>query len=423
MQWHTVAKAFHWLMALLIFAAIILGSLAVWWDSSDTATKGTLYSLHKSTGLTVLALGVLRLGWRLLSKRPPPLPTHSRWERVTSEGVHVVLYALLLLLPLSGWLLHSAATVKFPLTWFGLFPVPEIAPNSEDLQTIASWAHWLLFLVLAGLLALHIAGALKHHVLDRDITLQRMLPSHSKFWSNAWLALVLCVALATAGIGGFVWWSLENRQPNNGTDNLAPSAKTIATDNEPGGVATATQSNPVINNTGDIQRWNLLAGADNQLLFAVKVYGETIQGEFTDFTVQLSFDPNDLANSRVVTNIQMQAFDSGDASRDDMLPNQDWFAVQKFPLASFVATEFVADSSNTSQQQFIAKGTLTIRDQSQPLAIPFTWTPNEAGDQATISAIVSINRLNYDVGAGDWADPQTVAHDVQVRFKLVMAAE
>ncbi len=171
-RWGAVSQAFHWLMALLIIALGVVG-----WVMTSMATspaKIKIYGLHKSIGLTVLALALLRLTWRAIDKRPPDLPM-PRWQTVSAHAVHGLLYALMLALPLSGWLFNSAA--NFPLQWFGFFSVPSLTAGAEpELKTLARDTHYWLFWVLALAFAAHAGAALKHHFVDHDAVWRRMRP-------------------------------------------------------------------------------------------------------------------------------------------------------------------------------------------------------------------------------------------------------
>ena len=129
---------------------------------------------HKSFGLTILALAVIRLVWRWMNP-VPDLSTETRpWERVLANISHVLLYSLIFALPLSGWMMSSAK--NFPVSWFNLFQVPDLVAPDEKLFHQLLDLHHLLFKVLVGVALLHVAGALKHHFIDRNDVLKRMLP-------------------------------------------------------------------------------------------------------------------------------------------------------------------------------------------------------------------------------------------------------
>jgi cytochrome b561 len=166
------ALSLHWLIALLILSAFTLGLYMH--ELPLSPYKLRLYSYHKWLGVTVFLLVCFRLYWRL-THRPPALPERMpRWERLAAEGVHYLLYALMLLIPLSGWLMSSAK--GFQTVWFGVLPLPDLVGKDKALGDMLQALHELLNYTLAGLLAGHIGAALKHHFIERDDILARMLP-------------------------------------------------------------------------------------------------------------------------------------------------------------------------------------------------------------------------------------------------------
>lgn len=173
-QWGSVMKTLHWLIVIAIVALATVGWTMKGLPNSPAKIK--VYALHKSFGLTVLALALVRLAWReLVDRERPPLPPHMpAWQRFAAHASHVALYALLFAIPLSGWLFNSAA--NFPLRWFGLFSVPSLAGPDPALKAFAGGAHWWLFWVLVAVLAAHVGAALWHHFHDRDEVLRRMWP-------------------------------------------------------------------------------------------------------------------------------------------------------------------------------------------------------------------------------------------------------
>lgn len=171
-SWGAPAKLFHWLMAALIFAQVALGLVAVGWHLSPT--KLHLFVWHKSTGMLILALLALRLLWRL-SSRVPALPAEmAAWERLGAHLSHFLLYALMIALPLTGWVISSASNVPFSIFW--TIPLPAItAPDKATADLFASVHGWLVAL-LAAILFAHTGAALRHHYVKRDSVLTRMLP-------------------------------------------------------------------------------------------------------------------------------------------------------------------------------------------------------------------------------------------------------
>jgi cytochrome b561 len=171
-RWGWVSLGLHWLTLLMILGLAVVGFLMQ--ELPNSPTKIQVYGLHKSFGLTVLALTVLRLLWRLAAGVPRPVPGTPRWQSAVASATHGALYLILFALPLSGWLYNSAS--GFPLKWFGLFSLPKLSGYDAQLKQIALAAHETLFLALAAIVTVHALAALKHHYLNRDATLTRMLP-------------------------------------------------------------------------------------------------------------------------------------------------------------------------------------------------------------------------------------------------------
>lgn len=170
--WGSVAKSFHWIIAMLIFTQFALGWTAEQWHRSPT--KIDLFVWHKSIGILVLTLIVLRVIWRLTGRVPELPPGMSPLERRLAAASHALLYVIVFAMPLSGWVINSAA--NFPLKIFWLVPLPDIAAPSKDLQALAENVHLTLFWTLAALVTLHIGAAFRHHFVEHDDVLLRMLP-------------------------------------------------------------------------------------------------------------------------------------------------------------------------------------------------------------------------------------------------------
>ena len=174
------AMVLHWLVAGLIMANVALGVAA---ESFPEAWIRTAIDLHKSIGITVLGLALMRVLWRLTHAPPPAAAGHGRLERLAAHATHLALYGLILALPLSGWLHDSAFAyaAQHPLRLFGLVPWPRIgiieamAPDAK-MRFHAQWfsIHVALSYALYALFALHVAGALKHQLWDRERAVQRI---------------------------------------------------------------------------------------------------------------------------------------------------------------------------------------------------------------------------------------------------------
>lgn len=169
------AKTLHWLMALLLFGLLALGFYMQ--DLPLSPQKLQLYSWHKWAGVTVFLLALFRLAWRV-THRPPTLPdSMPQSMQLAAHAGHALLYLLMIAIPLSGWLMSSAK--GFQTVWFGILPIPDLLDKNPELgnglQTVHQSLNWLFIAVIAG----HVGAALKHHFIDRDDVLTRMLPAHS----------------------------------------------------------------------------------------------------------------------------------------------------------------------------------------------------------------------------------------------------
>jgi cytochrome b561 len=170
-KWGAMAQFFHWVMVLAILGNGLFGLLM---DLAHSPMqKINWLALHKSIGLTVLALFLLRLAWRMADRRPPEEPA-PRWQQLTAHVVHGLLYVLIAAMPLSGWWFNSVSGK--PLQWFKLFNLPALAEKNDDIRHFAHGVHEYLFWFLLLVLVAHVGAALKHHVFDKDNVLRRMLP-------------------------------------------------------------------------------------------------------------------------------------------------------------------------------------------------------------------------------------------------------
>jgi cytochrome b561 len=171
-RYSTVSLILHWLIAALVVTQVILIMIR---DATEGEVARELLGFHKSVGLGILVLTLGRLGWRIANPAIPLPDTMARWQKLLARATHVLFYVLLIGMPLSGWAASSAAGRD--ILWFGLFQWPllpigggrEAAGQLMDMHELAAKALYVL-------IVLHVAGALKHHFLERDNVLHRMIP-------------------------------------------------------------------------------------------------------------------------------------------------------------------------------------------------------------------------------------------------------
>lgn len=183
-RYDTVAIILHWMIAAAILSLIPVGlwmSDALEHHTASQMTIFTIVQMHKSAGLTVLVLSLARLGWRLAHRAPDLPDAMPVWEKRAARATHVLFYALMIGLPLTGWAAVSASPWGIPTLWFGLFEWPHL-PGLPDLaykKPVAEAfeaAHGLLAYLAILLIALHVGAALRHHLLKGDDVLARMIP-------------------------------------------------------------------------------------------------------------------------------------------------------------------------------------------------------------------------------------------------------
>ncbi|PNS07435.1 cytochrome b [Solilutibacter silvestris] len=163
--WGSVSRSFHWLIVALLIVQGALGLLL------DDLPRGSI-RLHVSIGITILALAIARLAWRLYAGRPAPMPGVLPWQRRTAAVGHFLLYVLLFATPITGWLMSNYG--DHPVRWFGLFELPHLVAPNDDAHEIMESRHQLMFWLLAIVATLHALAATYHHFILRNATLTRM---------------------------------------------------------------------------------------------------------------------------------------------------------------------------------------------------------------------------------------------------------
>lgn len=171
-RYTATAITLHWLTAVLIAGSVCVGFYMV--DLTLSPQKLKLYSWHKWVGITIFLLAAARLIWRARHPAPPMPPASPGWQRFAAAVSHWLLYVLLICIPISGWLMSSAFGVK--VVYLGIVPLPDLVEKNKALAELLKELHETLVFVLLALVAVHMVAAIKHHFVDRDEVLHRMLP-------------------------------------------------------------------------------------------------------------------------------------------------------------------------------------------------------------------------------------------------------
>lgn len=382
----SVSKTFHWLTALLILTLMPLGLIAneMPYDNSEQlADKAWMFSLHKTLGIAAFFVALARISWALSQPKPGLLHPDRKLESLAAETVHWLLYGSLVLVPLSGWI-HHAATTGFAPIWWPLGQNLPLVPKSEMLAATFAGAHWVLTKVLGLSILLHIAGALKHHVVDKDATLRRMwfggavvpkTPGKHKHAAPIAAALALWALALSGGAALGVY------APHGDTVQAAALA--------------------------DVQSdWQV---QDGTLTITVTQLGSEVTGSFEDWTAAISFDEtikNGVAGTVDVT-VSIGSLTLGSVTDQAMGP--DYFNVNDFPTAQFVGDII------TVVDGYAVDGTLSMKGMTLPATLPFGLSLD--GDTATASGGLALNRIDYGIGE-NMADESTLMFNVDVDFSL-----
>ena len=377
-------RTLHWLTALLILTAIPLGLIANQLPASPEfiGLKTQLFSLHKTLGIAAFLVALARILWALCQTHPAPLHPNRRFEITLAAAVHWMLYISMLAVPLTGWIHHAALSGFAPILWpFGQ-GLPFVA-KSETTAAIFGTAHWVFTKLLVASVLLHIAGALKHHLIDRDATLLRMTrgtaaPATPQAASRSRAPLLAALLIYTAG-AGLAYALLP-----------APTAQPVTT-----AQPAATAGN-----------WQVTKGS---LAFNVNQMGSAVDGSFANWTAEITFDETATngKHGQVTVTIDLASLSLGSVT--DQAKGPEFFDVATHPSATFTADILPATAG------YEAAGTLTLHGAEQPLALPFTL--QISGDSARMQGTAQLDRRDFGIGAG-YADESTVGFFVTVTVDL-----
>ena len=425
-RYSAVAIVLHWAIAIAILLMIPLG----WWmgDAIDNPeTQGQAFAafqLHKSVGLSILALSLVRLVWRLTHK-PAALPAHMpAWEKFVAIATHWAFYALMIGIPLTGWLYVSTGwsapndrPLEVPTVLFGAIPVPHLFGLSHlaeatrsTLAAILEFIHSKLAWVVIVLAALHVGAALKHHVIDKDNVLTHMIPGLKPMNQQPELqipppspppslgrsltlggGLALIAIALFAGVFAFI---------NGGKS--APEAYAAETG------ASTSASRSVGPNA-----WAVDASA-SAIRFHGTHVGNPFTGTFRSWSADITFDPDNLDAAHVLVTIDTASAHDGVALHDQSLPSAEWFNVAAYPTATFES-----DSFATTPDGYVAHGTLTIKDNEIPVDLPFTL--NIEGSEAIMDARIEIDRAAADLGQSSDPSGEYVSPEIEVEIHVEAA--
>lgn len=387
-----VAQLLHWATAVLIFILLPLG--VYMYDLPDStgaevARKAWFYSLHKTLGVTVFAIAIFRVLWALIQPHPRLLNADRTLESLAAQTVHWTLYGAIICMPLTGWLHHSASEGFAPIWW----PLPQDLPivaKDPHLARALGVTHYFTAILLVLSLALHIGGALKHALIDRDGTLGRMIPGVRPVAPEAlsaprhkWLPMILA-ALAFVALGAASLYDAVKY-----TQSIAQNQ---------------TELSPA-----EASGW-LVDKEKSRIAIEIVQMGNPVSGGFDNWSAAITFDPDDLEAASVEVEVDVASITLGGVAEQARGPN--FLNVAAHPVARFVSASFASTGENTYE----AKGELSLAGRSQPLTLPFSLRIE--GDRAFVEAEVTLERLAFGIGEQGFSGDGQLGFGVKVKVTL-----
>jgi len=369
-RYSDVAIGLHWLIAILIISLVAVGKFMTGLESDDPL-RFTLTQWHKSFGITVLLLSVIRLLWRFGNSPPPHPRGRPPSQRKASGVVHGLLYLCLFLVPITGWMLVSVSPLNIDTLLFDVIPWPHLEPFASFTNKSVLVENYTDYHELAGNLLLllmigHILAALKHQFINRDGILKRISSLRGFTY-----VVGLCVAIG-ASVAVANW-------------TLSSNANTT-----------------------------LQAGA-SKVTFEALVAGDNTVGVFGTTTVTANLDSNAPEQSSIVAIVQTAGASSDNAQVQSSLPGSEWFDVEAYPEARFESTNITVSETGN----FNVSGILSIKATSSSVSFPMTVIDENGQRYAT--GKFAIDRREFDIGMQSQTTEEYVGFQVTIEFRFELS--
>lgn len=429
-RYGVVAQILHWATAILILILLPLGKYMHGLPISTSAEieyKVWFYSLHKTLGITVFAIAILRVIWAIMSKKPEPIHPEKKLETFAAATAHWLLYISIILVPFVGYL-HHASSVGFAPIWWPLPQTLPFVPQTTELSLYTGKLHFVLSAIMGITILAHIAGALKHAIFERDGTLSRIIPfkdvtlsgfvnfgrtghrvpySHGKAprilaFFIIFSAIATVTTLSIIPAGTITQQIAETINPAGTEDDAANLADNDA-------VANTNAPNDAPNAAAGGDQW-IVDPAQSKLGITIMQLGSPVSGAFATWDANIRFDPENLDQASVTVTIDMGSLTLGSVT--DQAKSSDFLDVITYPQAVFAADNFTGDAAG-----YTANGTLAMHGVKLPVTLPFTLAFD--GDQAMMKGQTTLNRIPFGVGAQGFPDEGSVAFDVIVDVSLL----
>jgi cytochrome b561/polyisoprenoid-binding protein YceI len=388
-----VERAFHWAIALLIPTVIALGVVAYEWPydtDAALATKATLFSAHKTVGIAILFVALARIAWAISQPRPAAINGHRRVEHWAAATVHWLLYGSLVAVPLLGWAHHATAEGFAPI-WWPLGQSLPLLPKDPTLSAQLATLHMTFERVLVLALLLHIAGAVKHAVWDRDGTVARMWrgaePAEVRPAGRSPLPVVAALAVWAAALGAGLAIG-----PREGLATVAPVEAQAA---EVTGAA----------------NWAVEEGT---LSITVAQLGSPVTGSFADWQAAIDFSEEaraDGTHGAVRVAVSTGSLTLGSVTSQAV--GEEFLAAGAFPQAEFEAP--IMRAADQGGDAWLAEGVLSLRGADVPVRLPFALEIE--GDRATMEGAAEVDRRAFGMGEA-YPDESSVGFGVTISVAL-----
>ena len=392
-RYSAVAIGLHWAMAGMILGLIWLG-----WnmETEDGREIEWAYQMHKSVGITVLLLTIARVIWRVKNP-PPPLPEDmAPLEKTASHAVHMIFYALMILIPLGGWALASMAKVQVPTVLYGTVSWPHLpflpelsADTKASLYGIVEFLHSKSAWLIIALLALHVGGALKHEFAEEDGVLKKMIPGlfgktdkPQAPPTGFFVAFGSAVAAFAVIAGGPV---LAQSVSSNGQDGPE-----------------------IVPVTSIAPNWNIDKAASS-VAFTFEHDGDAYTGTFDDWDAQILFLEDNLGASRVYVQVDLASANVAKKLYTDSLKASEWLDSAANPKASVVLDNFTTSESGDG---YVADAELTLKGAA--VTVPFTFSLAPSDDATVMTGSTTLTRKSLDIGQESDPGADWVSEEIKV---------
>lgn len=383
-----LARALHWGISFLVLGLLGLGvymhELPQMTDA-EVALKVTLYSLHKTLGLIVFALALFRLYWALTGVKPYPMAHSPAHHVFVANTVAWLLYFGILITPLAGYLHHLSTQASAPI-WL---PVPQslpFIPQTLHLAEISAGLHFVSAALMTVSIVLHIGGVIYHQFFVRDDTLARMLP---------WLQR-RGTAIGTA-------------PPKRGPALAALAVFGVVLSAVPFSIDGGARDGVDLDAMMSASAWDINHN-DSELEIQILQMGEIVTGEFKAWRSTVVFDPDDLANSSILTIIDLQSLDLGMITAEAL--GREFLNVQKNKLATWRSREI----TELEPGRYQADGVLSMLGIEVP--VPLIFTLEIDGDDAEAEGFAEINRNDFGMGVVGYSSENSLGFTVRIRVEI-----